>query len=100
MTSSPKHPRTLSEWRAWIDALPVDTLVEAAHDANAIAFVEVLESEGYAPAQIHAVVHAFARRFVALDVRPPAGGLYDFVTLARRPAPDADDAPGIPPSTV
>ncbi len=91
-------PRTLSEWRAWIDALPVDALVQAAHDANAIGFVEVLEAEGYAPAQIHAVLHAFARRFVALDVRPPAGGLYDFTTLARRPAPDADDEPETPPS--
>jgi hypothetical protein len=89
-------PRTLTEWRSYIDSLPADELVSAANDANGIGFVEVLEAEGYAPAQIHAIVHSFARRFVALSLRPPAGGLYDLAALARRPAPVADEAPGSP----
>jgi hypothetical protein len=86
-------PRTLSEWRAHVDALEGSALLDEAEAANAIAFVEVLEGEGYAPAQIHAVLHAFARRCAVLGVRPPGGGLYDFAALARRPAPDADDEP-------
>lgn len=87
-------PRTLSAWRTYIAALSATELVTVAHDANSIVFVEALEQEGYAPEQIHAVLHAFAARLTALEVRPPMGGLYDFTTLAREPAPEADDEPG------
>lgn len=95
-TSPPSgsSPRTLTEWRAYVDALDGKDLVEAAENANGIAFVEVLEAEGYAPAQIHAVLHMFARRFAKVGLRPPHGGLYDFEALGKRPAPDADDEPG------
>jgi hypothetical protein len=90
-------PRTLSQWRAYIDGLEGDALQDAASAANDISFVQVLEAEGYAPAQIHAIVHAFATRFLTRGVRPPGGGLYDLAALARRTAPIADDEPGAPP---
>jgi hypothetical protein len=93
---SPSSPRTLAQWRAYIDGLEGDALVDAASAANGIGFVEVLEGEGYAPDQIHAVLYAFAARFVALGRRPPGGGLYDFAALARRAAPVVDDEPGAP----
>ncbi len=96
-SSKPLAPRTLSQWRAYIDGLEGDALQEAASAANDISFVVVLEAEGYAPAQIHAIVHTFAVRFLTLGVRPPAGGLYDLAALARRAAPTVDDEPGAPP---
>ena len=91
-------PRTLSQWREHIAALTPAELVEAAGAANGIGFVEVLEAEGYAPPQIHAVLHAFAARFVVFGLRPPGGGLYDLAALGGRPAPVAEDEPGAPPA--
>jgi hypothetical protein len=64
--------------------------------ANDISFVQVLDAEGYAPARIHAIVHAIAARSLTIGVRPPGGGLYDLAALARRTAPIADDEPAPP----
>lgn len=87
MAVSEAHPDTVAEWRAYVAKLRGTELFEVAAAANGMAFVETLEAEGYGPADIHAILHAFARRFVELDERAPQDGLYDFVALARRPDP-------------
>lgn len=83
----PSQPKTIDEWRSYVDSLEGEELFDVAAAANGIDFVETLESEGYEPVEIHAILHAFARRFAKLGERPPMNGLYDFLRMARTTDP-------------
>jgi hypothetical protein len=76
-------PETLEEWQAHVSALSGEALVAEGASANSIRFVMVLEEEGYEPADIHAILRMFARRFREVQLRPPQDGLYDFDAMAR-----------------
>lgn len=81
------HPKSIEDWRRYVQGLAGSELFEAASAANCIGFVETLEAEGYEPVEIHAIVHAFATRFAELGERPPMDGLYNLLQMARTPDP-------------
>jgi hypothetical protein len=75
-------PRTVEAWRAYFDGLEGAALFEAGRAANGIRFVRTLGAEGLPPKDVHAVLAALARRFLAAGVAPPTGGLYDWSKLS------------------
>ena len=81
------HPKTLAEWKAYADTLTGQALWDAAVSANTMAFVQVLQEEGYEAEQIHAVIHLLAKRFVTLGERAPADGFYDLAAMGFSAAP-------------
>lgn len=77
--------KSLSEWRAFVEGLSLEDLVDEARKANSAAFMLALRERGYSAQEAHACLELFARRFVALGQIPPAGGYVDLEWLARKP---------------
>ncbi len=81
-----RRPTTLREWQTHIDALEGERLLQEARGANTVRFVRVLQGEGYAAADIHAILILMAKRVAQVGPTPP-GGLYDYAALAAEPTP-------------
>ena len=84
---SREEPKTLSEWRAYVDALDGDQLIEQARSANSASFVRQLQEEGSSASDVHAVLILFAQRIKATGLRPP-DGFYDYFELMKQQLPE------------
>jgi glucan phosphorylase len=80
-------PRTLAEWRSYVDALDGEQLIEQARSANSASFVRQLQEEGSSASDVHAVLILFAQRIKATGLRPP-DGFYDYFELMKQQLPD------------
>lgn len=80
-------PKSLPEWKQYLDGLSGLELRDKAQAANSMGFVEQLEEEGYSPDEIETLFILIARRLKATGQVPPFEGLYDYVKLAATPPP-------------
>jgi len=80
------NPETIEEWRQYISTLNELELFSKARAANTQKFNKTLLSEGYDNSEVHAILQAFAKRFVDLKLQPPSdGGVIDFVKAMGSP---------------
>ena len=81
------QPRTLDEWRAYVESLSPEALWAKATAANSLGFVQTLQEEGYAGAEIEALFVLVARRLKAVGLTPPRTGYFDHASLAKEAPP-------------
>jgi hypothetical protein len=74
------NPETLKEWVAYVATLTENVIVSKASAANSKRFTDKLLAEGFSMTDIKGIMQAFAKRFVDLDLQPPAG-IYDMVNM-------------------
>ena len=67
------NPHAVPEWKAYIEGLSGPILVSKARAANSLAFVQILQSEGFPPGDISSIFLLWARRLEA-DNQAPAEG--------------------------
>ena len=79
---SAAEPKSLPEWKTYVGKLEGDELRNQALAANSTQFVRTLQDEGYAAADIHAILVAYAKRMAAVGQRLPSDGYLDFTRLA------------------
>ena len=83
-----EHPRTLAEWKVYVQSLSGERLWREANAANTPAFMILLrDEEGLPAADITAILTMFARRLVEEGQRPPGkgpGAYLDMAGLLRR----------------
>jgi len=84
---SKAEPKTLGEWRVYVDALDGEQLLEQARSANSASFVRQLQEEGSSASDVHGVLILFAHRLQATGLRPP-DGFYDYFELMKQQLPD------------
>jgi hypothetical protein len=77
------HPKTLPEWRSYVGALDGEQLRAQAMAANSTGFVKQLQDEGYAAADITAILTTFAKRLSDAGQVLPTDGYVDLTRLLR-----------------
>lgn len=68
-------PKSLDEWKEYVESIPASDLTDKAYAVNGMRFVELLQEDGYEPDEIEEIFYMFARRLHREETTyvPPRG---------------------------